>query len=86
MKKTILPLLFAGLCLTAAARDYTLASPDGRISTTVGDNLEYAVAFNGTELFTGSAGIAVDGAHRAARPSSAPPDREGNKSPPSGPY
>ena len=70
MKNTILPLLFAGLCLTAAARDYTLASPDGRISTTVGDNLEYAVAFNGTELFTGSAGIAVDGGASPSRISS----------------
>ncbi len=60
MKKVILPLLLSAMCLSATARDYTLASPDGAVTATVSDKLDYTVSFNGKALFTGSAAIELE--------------------------
>ena len=41
----------------AAARDYNIASPDGKISVAIGENGNYNVVYNGIQTFSGSAGL-----------------------------
>lgn len=60
MKHVILSILFVAVCLQAISRNYTLTSPDGAVRTTIGDNLNYAVTFNGKNVFTGSAAIRLE--------------------------
>lgn len=64
--KHIISLTILTVALPCAARDYTLASPDGAIRAAIGDNLHYAVSYKGAPLFTGEAALTPVGSKTLA--------------------
>ena len=60
MKRITLLLLLSVICLQANSREYPLNSPDGKISVSISDNLDYAVTFKGKAVFSGSAAIELE--------------------------
>lgn len=56
LRQYLLPVILT-VSLNAGANDYKVTSPDGVISVSVNDNLDFNVRYDGTETFNGRAGL-----------------------------
>lgn len=59
MKTLIITLLLSASLMPVSARDYALASPDGAITASISDKLDYTLAFNGKPIFDGTAALTL---------------------------